>query len=314
MNPLFITISFLMLMGVLTTSVVNNYIDSTMAATLYKSHCQTYALAQKEREKGLLHKFKVVAYKENDLAEKKPKPKEKKEKSNKVVKRSIDLNFNLCRPPDNSRFNLNLLLTKDDSRSEITRYEIGAALLRNLYSEKPFFNEIPQVEYHILDTLIAKKQEVRDPDLLPKLIFDDERVQNAFYQMLTETPSLLDYITFSEPNYHAYNKVNLMFAAPELVAAVFNHSAITEAILDYRQELWGRILEEEAHRKELDSKKCLNKTKIKDMFKQRVAEILSRENLAIEPYEKVCEFSLGKPGKMLFVTDPATGIALRQKL
>ncbi len=105
-----------------------------------------------------------------------------------------------------------------------------------------------------------------------------------------------------------------MFAAPDLVAAVFHHPAVTEAILAYRQELWGRILDEEAHRKEPSYEKNLTKRKIKDMFKQRIAEILSRENLAIEPYEKVCEFSLGKPGTMLFVTDPATGIALRQKL
>ncbi len=315
MNPLFITISFLMLMGVLTTSVVNNYVDSTFASTLYRSHCQTYALAQKEREKGRLHEYKVAAYDAEDLARKKPRPEEKKEeKPKKPPVRSIDLNFNLCRPPDNSRFNLNLLLNKDDSKAKITRYEIGAALLRHLYSEKPFFNEISHLEYHILDTLIAKKQNVTDPDLLPKLTFDDEGVQNAFYQMLTVTPSLLDYITFYQPKHHGYYKINLMFASPELVAAIFNHPIVTQAILDYRQGLWGRILEEEAHRKELDSKQCLSKTDIKEMFTQRVAEILSRENLAIEPFEKVCEFTLGKPGKVLFVTDPATGITLRQKL
>lgn len=301
MNSLLITMTFLMLMVILTTTSVKNYMDSTHETTIYDE----YLLSEKERTYArAAQKIQIIRdevpddKKKEELKEEKPK---KADKPATKRKKSIDLNFDRNRPPNNSRLNFFLLLhANDDKEAPLKRDEIAAALMRRLYGEMDFFKEIPGLENKILEAMHSQMKNTETftaPDQLTSLEFEDKKVQEAFYQMVSKDPSLLYYITFDKETHHPKNKINLMFVPPELLEAIFAREPhIIGQLLAARQTLWERILYEEEHREEPNSDFCLTRGKIAELIAGEYKKIVSDES-----YTKLFDFTLGHPGTVLFI-------------
>jgi hypothetical protein len=138
-----------------------------------------------------------------------------------------------------SSLNISSLFT---SKSPIL-YEISAKLIRALYKEAPFFKEakIPQLEYRLLDSMIAKAKANKKAIHLWELSPDEEELQPIFYKMLKGThfsyPSLGDYITFDRNKER--KAINFSFASTPLLAVLFSDAG-AQAILDEEYKLWEK--------------------------------------------------------------------------
>jgi len=304
MNPLMLTITFLTVMALLTSSEAMRNVDEGIKDSAYKSHlllaeeCEKLVALSEFEE---LQEGKVVSEKDHERAE-------IKEVVNYTGK-SAPLNFDHGRPPNNSRINLFLLMCEIDPKQS-PLYEQTAHLLRNLYGTAPFFQEIPNVEYLLLDTLVQYKEESKKfffADELGALPFKDKQLQKCFLKMLKGSPPLLHYITFDTHCNGNQKKLNFMFAPAEILAIAIPDFATYQKALRFRNELWKKIDTQEQNRLALPKDEVKNRS----YYKAELTNFLE----GLEPgLSKKFDVSLGKKGNVIFVQDPVSRIVKRERI
>ncbi len=313
MNPYLLTLTFLMLMSLLTSSEVVRFSQNSLGNHLHKQYQENLATSDTLKAYVGYDNFRLRKSDNEDVAveEEIEKPPPKPSTS---IPRPASLEFNCARPPNNSRLNFYLLL---NTQVPPSLYEATARLMRNVYGNAYFFS--PNAEYRILDALIALKEETKEfvyPDEMSKLDLGDPELQAIFYSMLKgseECPSLLNFITFDKVKYHENKKVNLMFADPVVIESLINHHPTTESILKMRQTVWEEINDQEEHRLERTADECKGREILKKELAAEFRQILFDSGLDFKTYDKIFDYSLGKMGTILFIEDPLTGFIQREK-
>ena len=319
MNPYLFTITFLMMMSLLTSSEAIRFAQGTIEKKCYIDSRELSVATEELREFSHLEELRHAA---NPT----PKPKKKRnilEKSEKYNRRARALGVNAARPPNNARLNLYTLLHKkpsNDLPKEFSLYEVVAELIRSLYSDDTFFKDNPGVEYLILDKLMEKKEESKNfttPDQLGGLDFEDDRLQAIFYQMLKGTknsPSLLNYITFDNIKSGHDRKINLLFVAPIVMHAIFPQGHIAEQLLAGRDQIWAEIAYQEAQRLELNKEKCKGRRDFSEKLTEALEAVLTSVDLKSAKYKsQVFDCTLSEAGTVIFLEDPTTGALIREK-
>jgi hypothetical protein len=321
MNPYLFTITFLLLMGFLTSSEALRFSQSTLEHTCYKSSCAMLEVAEELRELSHLEHLRDKDNPDPTPRPHRPNPNPQKERSNRIA----SLRINDARPPDNSRLNLYKVLQEDREKISLENfslYEVLAQLMRNLYNEELFFQEVSNVEYLIIDHLLAKKGECllfTTPDQLVSVKFDNQRVQEVFYHMLKGSKSarsLLDFLTFNpiDSPQKQSRKINFLFAHPTLLRAIFPEGTIGDDLLARRERIWNEILDQEEHRLDRRKEECKGRREFKNDLKAILNEILTQHGLDAEAYlTHVFDYGLGNPGTVIFITDPLTGQTHRER-
>ncbi|MCH9626857.1 MAG: hypothetical protein S4CHLAM2_04880 [Chlamydiales bacterium] len=313
MNPYLITLTFLMLMSVLTSSEVARFSQGHIGSHFRAHYQESLATAEELRSFAALEDFRKD--KVETVEEKNEKP--RKPKKAPAIRRSASLKFNLSRPPNGSRLNMEALIHENAAKNyPLSTYEVGARLMRHLYAEASFYR--PGDEYRILDALIALKEETTSfttPDELSTLTFQDEALQYVFYSMLKGaegSPSLLHYLTYDPDK---KSKVYLMFAAPCLIQALVENSQLTEKIVALRSTLWEEILDQEKNRLKRTKDQCKGRDDFKKEFKAKLKNLFDESGLQFDFFvPTVFDLGLGEMGSVLFIEDPDTGYVYREKL
>lgn len=304
MNPLFFTLTFLTLIGILTSSELVQHARSTVQGEMIIA-----SACQEEVTHNAIQRALFEDLSQEEAKERKPRlgpsssPQKKK-------KNSTRLNFNTFRPPNNSRLNFCLLIQEGDD----FYYEVAARLMRNLYSETSYYT--PHVEYRILDALIQHKDEMINfcyPDEMCCIDLEDIRLQETFCAMLkgVEAPSLLNFITCDSNTNRNQKKINLLFASPELLEAIFDNVSLCARLDLLLKEVWASI-DNETHLVENDAR--LTRTKIRQTLTNRFDDLFGTVQLGNQEARKYFDFTLGTRGNILFLTDPTTNLLTRKKL
>jgi len=314
MNPYLLTISFLTLMSLITSSEVSRFAESSAEAHLYQSYLANTAETEEARGRALMGDCRGIRGE-------KTAPTFPFEKSGFSIP-PVSLHFDTERPPNNSRINLRFLLHEKLPPSlpqGFSFYECTAQVMRLLYGEEPFFRALPHAEYQILDALIEQKEKTTNfeyPDELSSICFDNPRLQKIFYQMLKGTstaPSLLNYLTFDKGREY---KINLMFASPIIIEAIFPNSNIAEQILAVREHLWKEIIDQEENRLERIKDESKSRRIFKTELREALESFLRSATLDVGAYKRIFDLSLGqklKPGNVLFIFNSETGEIKREK-
>lgn len=275
-----------MLMGMITTSQVRRFAEDSLI--------ETFADTFDERRFLLAETTAVARYEQikaqrpdTNKVEETDKPKRPASTAPEKTKRaSAPLNFNHDRPPNNSRLNLYLALCKEDPAYE-------ALAVR--YLTQTFGPEAERV-FAALKRERDKMTAFTFPDDLCTLELPEE-IRDVFYSWM---PEFLHKTSFDTKLTFETRRVNLLFACPALIEAVVGNSDRTAALIALRDQMWERIeAEEEDH---------LGRKKIKDALKEGAATILPETELF-----QLFDYSLGKPGTVIFVKDRSGSIE-RQKL
>lgn len=324
MSTYLYTLSFLLIMSLLTSSEMLKFTHDSVETRLYTQSQVILAEAEESRELAHLEQFRLI---KNDQE---PIPREKKKraskKANSKVRRSAPLRFNTSRPPNNSRLNFYLLLFPEHqlkAAKNYSLYEVAARLMQILYGEHPLFQSIPGAERRILNRLLAQKEKAAQfttPDELSSLPMEDTALQDLFYTLLTGTedlPPLLNYITFDRgdaPLSGQRAKINLMSADPALLMAIFDNQQITDHVVAIRDALWEEIFDQEEHRLERTTETCKTRSQIKDILEEKVHLVFAEYGLNADRYKSgVFDYGLGDLGSILFLEDPLTGTMIRKK-
>lgn len=315
MNPYLFTITFLMLMGFLTSSEVLRFSQSNLEQKCYLSSRASLIATEQVREWGHLEQLRGEENLEPEPLQPKPIT-----RNQRTCHRIAPLRINTARPPDNSRLNLYRLLNEEPDKKFL--YEVLAQLIRDLYQEEPFFHAISQIEYHILDHLIENKAQVLEfttPDQISTLFFENQDLQKALYHMLQGTkksPSLLNFLTCDPINSANApgRKINFLFADPRILHAIFPNGQTADKLIAARQRIWEEILDQEEHRLERVKQACKGRNAFKQELKTLLTEILHSEGFDFEQYKtQVFDYGLGEPGTVIFIHDPLTGHTIREK-
>ena len=231
-----------------------------------------------------------------EIAAKKPKKEPSTSK-----KRCYKLNFDLNRPPDNSRFNLRpFLIDPKKKMSNKTYIEVFENILVTIYKQAPFFQNIPSFEKRITEALLREKDQLIQAefaDEIGTLSFEDDQLRDAFYKMLKgegEFPSLLNYLALDR---QTKPKINVLFASPELISAVLNHERAAKRIIEYRNEVLAQMRLPDT---------SLTRSQITTELRKQIEIIFAEENLPPE-YKLFFDCLIGKPGRLIFYNDPISG-------
>ncbi|MCB1180726.1 MAG: hypothetical protein KDK55_01715 [Chlamydiia bacterium] len=341
MYPLALTMLFLSLLGILTSTEIKNYTTQVVKHQIFETYIAANHQMQRAQERA---RFQEAAPEvtnnttdENKGQKKPPTPKishhgdcdesdSQKNSFSQSEKHPLPLNINLGRPPNNSRFNFALVLSDHKVNKwdeKFSPYHLAKRLMILLYSDQPFFQNISNVADLILSKLIEKKEQTEKfthPDQLATLSLDNEDLQVIFYRMLKGDhgcPSLLNYLTFdlSKNKWTAnHHKINLMYANKTLINLIIENENATDSLLEMRGEMWKKILKQEEIRLTMTREEGLNRTKIKQHLKQSFYNLIESYGLDAKELEKHFDFGLGHPGNTLLVRDEQTGIMIREKI
>ncbi len=329
MNPFLFTLSFLAIISMLTSSEVCQFQQKAFENHCYKSSCATLTIAEEVRDLSQLSDLREETKKkvedptqpdpEDPEALEPPVAFEKKAKNNRIIALGVDA----MRPPNNARINFYTLLHHSNPSQEISLYEASARLIRSLYEQAPFAQEIYNFEYRILDKLFEKKAATiafTSPEELTTIDFEDPPLQTLFYQMLkgsAKFPSLLNYITFDfiELKTNAQTrKINLMFADTLIIRSIFPDNKIAEALINCRDALWSQIAYQELNRRQIPRDQLKGRRAWSTEIKNALKETLLQNGLKPAPYEShLFDCTLGKPGTILFLENPDTHLLSREK-
>lgn len=310
MQPFILIMTLLLVFSFFTTSELKRYLNSAYLEKSFVSINEKKHALEKLKKMAELQELKTASQDKSEYIVEKKKEKKPTEKKPQK-KRSYKLNFDTARPPNNSRLNLYHFLFQDDSKHQ-TLFE---NLLLTLYSKAPFCSDIPNFEKMISQKLLLEKErfkeakfETKFPDEISSVQFDDDKLQTAFYWMLKGKdayPSLLNYLTFDTKTNRNSAKINLLFAPKELIMIIFNNPKTSDKILHFRDELFSQILTPETP---------LTRELIQEKMKEQFVSVLMDDNLPIDEYKKLFDFTLGKPGNVAFIEDPLTKKLIREKL
>lgn len=148
-------------------------------------------------------------------------------------------------PFENSKCNLAPLFELDQDLKQHPLYESIAILLHLLYGKNLFAKQKHEdLEYKILDALLAKAGSLETITDLSALTPDNKALQPLYYKMLKGTnqynetqgyPPLGDFFSIHSDQAPIY----LSFASPALLEALFGKE-IKEAILRHEEEAWNK--------------------------------------------------------------------------
>lgn len=335
MYPLLITMLFLSLLSILTTSKLTSFVHTSLESSLAKNyiHSRSHLKTLVTEAQFADHLFEEAEGSQSSKAEEEESndslpPKKKEKKGDGGSKHPVSLGVNLVRPPNNSRINLAFLMHDSLPKKEtLSPYEITARLLRKLYGTYVVFQEISDIEYRLLNRLMTKKELMKEfttPDELSKISLDDPFLQEVFYFIMkgsasihdgTGYPSFLHYITWDAPkeNRKPSFKINLMYASIEILEVIFEDT-IAQELQKMRGEIWKEILIQEEKRLEMNYEEGLNRTKITKMLSSKFKDILTNFGKNPSSYFHLFDFHLGHPGNVLFIKDETTALILREKL
>ena len=300
MNPLLLTITFLTILALLTSSEAARTIDASCQQSAFESYNELASSCEEKLAEAQFEALKLQSVETHS------EPRQRVEGALRYSGKSAPLKYDHGRPPDNSRLNLFLLMNEG---KESALYEKAALLMRHLYGDQPFFQEVVNLEYRILDALIQLKDMASDfffVDELATLPFNDKEVHRRFLMMLKGTPPFLHFITYN--NSHGnQQKLNLMFAPTEILEVMIPDFDLFQKIVLFRNQLWEQIDYQEANRKELSKEQVKSRT----FFKEELVHYLNSldPNLA-----KQFDVTLGKKGSVIFVQDPASRIVKRERI
>lgn len=310
MNPLLFTITFLTLMGILTSSEIAKYSADTHSHYLYLEHQNTSRAKELIVQTSYFTEYKQTQSDTPKKQESKPEQSTPTER----IRYSKSLNYNKNRPPNNSRLNFYFLF--HPKTEDPFHYETAAKLLQNLYGNQEFFSKIPNAAHTLLDALIAHKEETKDfiyPDELATIDLGNANLQRLFVKMLKGAegyPSLLNFITFDKPgNSSNKQKVNFMFVSSELMHAIA--PTIAPKLIALQKQHWEQIEFQEKHRDDLELWK--NRTTLKTELAIEFDEIVRSGDCNVETIKNRFDFALSDPGNILFIEDKASGLCLREK-
>ncbi|MBS0623837.1 MAG: hypothetical protein JSS62_04365 [Verrucomicrobia bacterium] len=309
MNPLLLTLTFLTLIGILTSSELLQHTQNKFCNDLLCQSMQQEKLCSAALQKALLEDLsedlpQKIPSKTSKMIEKKSQSKTHARKSSK------SLRYNTARPPNNSRLNFFFVVQEEDP----FWLQAAANLMRHLYADHSFFLAIPNAEQEILKALIAHKHQAQNfeyPDDLASLDLENPVLQEIFYQMLKGNfaPSLLNFITYESPATPNQRKLNLLFAPSELLQVLFpdNFQQVEYLVA----EVWQDILASEATQ---DPQQRLSRITIRQSLLKKIEDLCCTTHLALEEAKKHFDFTLGKSGTILFIEDPVTGELQRTKI
>lgn len=291
MNPLLFTLAFLTLLGILTSSQFVQHGRDCEA-----QHFLVATLEQHQAQEALTQQALFDDLQHEKVATRLPSTSKPTSTAPREQKKRAPLRYQASRPPNNSRLNFALIVEKQDPFWT----EAAAALMRHLYASYPLFQEIPNAEYRILESLVAHQETLAtcdSPDTLGTLSFEDPQLQHLFYCMLkgNNMPSLLECITYDPLEGRAQHKLNLLFAPPALLHALFPN--ICDQLIPLIDELW----------QEIETSDTITRTSIRQELTHRFETLLETTSLPKAETKKLFDFTLGKPGNILFLQNPATG-------
>lgn len=301
MIPLLLTTVYLFIMSLMVSS------DLLETRILY-SHRDLYLAALEKKEKTAKHELATLQENRSPIVESSVDPEPKLEEPRvSPIQKLPNLDYDLDRPPNNARINFYDLLFYEKG----DLYEHMATLLRQLYQKI-----IPQgTEYQLLEALLEKKEEAQDfvfPDELATLVFEDQKIQDIFHQILAggeDHPSLLLFITFDKQTTRVSKKINFLFASREILL-VFFPETLVESLLQSRTALWAAIKDQHTDLPEEDR---LTRRKISQkaqaLFKEELEKSKTDPQLS-----DFFEFTLGKKGSILLIEDPLTHQIERKKI
>ncbi len=301
MNPLLVTLTFLTLMSILTSSELVHYKQTALGRHLFDNH-----QIAKQTQEELIQTALFNDFREEQNENPKPRDPNPKQEETPKPPKNPSLNVNALRPPNNSRLNFYLVLNEEKGTF---LYETAAQLMRLLYGDTQFFQTVPNPEYQILDRLKERAEACSEfvyPDELATLSLGHPELQMIFYQMLKgeHAPSLLRFITFDTKLTREQGKINLCFAPEEILTAIFPNERIYQRIKQLREKLWYQIFFEETEHA---------RTPLKAEFTAAFEQILNDYQLDTKLYKGYFDFGLSKPGNILLIEEPVTGIVHREK-
>lgn len=298
MSPFVFTCLFLVIIGTMTSSEFQGLQKDLWLQSLIRRH-----ITKEEH----LHRLTAQAHFDDLHEERAATPQRpytpRKPSINRPAATSTTLHYNTARPPNNSRLNLYLFIQEEDP----FLYDVAVCLLRNLYSQSSGY--VPGIEIQLLQTLRQHKGAMENfttPDELASIPFQDPTLQAWWYTILRgdgeNTPSLLHYITYDPPGTMNQKKINLLFASPELRAAIFQDATVAEQLDTILANLWRVILEEKTS---IETEK-ITRTKIRQTLQKQVVDLIEQSHLPTEMRKKF-DFTMGKSGDVIFLQDPLTG-------
>lgn len=208
----------------------------------------------------------------------------------------------LSKTPSHNRIDLGAISTSDfdkaqgESKDPGTWYHTAARLMRLLYGHTSFFNEIPHVEYLILDQIYYAAHPnnhrnnlkegfigpITKPRHLTAVPFLDDRVRDVFCKMLDggkDYPSLYEFMTFhhpdknepKDPENHQNRKVSLHSASLAVLTAILDNIQIAQQLIAKRKELHE-----------------------KSYYKTKSGTVYAKEHLTKDDLEQIARYEGGK--------------------
>ncbi len=201
--------------------------------------------------------FEVKRAEPKEATEEKP-VKEKVEKEKRILSSSRDL----LTYPEKSKLNISPLFQEPKTEAYKELYEMAARLIFILYQEAPFFKKsaLPNLQYQILDAMIAKGFEKKEIATLSDLFPEDPLKKALFYKMIKGTqksyPALGSYITLQKSN-----------KSP----LIYFHSATLPVLAAFFGEKTAQqILDKEASVSEKENKtRTLNKAELQTLAMEK---------------------------------------------
>lgn len=316
MNPYLCTLTFLMLMSILTSSEVNRFSHTNFNNNLYKNYQKNSLVMEETIAQEKLEDFKASSIDSDKKIDPVEKEKQPKDPAKGDGDKKTALGFNMKRPPNNSRLNLYLLMHQDEQH---LLYDTMTRLIKKLYGESAFFQKRMGAANLILDSWIGQKEEMSDfayADELCSIDLKNADLQTIVYHMFKgseNTSSLLDFVTFDSNFSRETKKINLLFANAALVESLLNDDRLSKSVLSLRDQVFSEILYQENHKKDTPKEHYKNRTDFKNELKLGFKQILVDRGLPIKTYTKFFDFSLGKPGNILFIPDQKSGLMQRTK-
>lgn len=167
--------------------------------------------------------------------------------------------------------------------------EIAAELFRTLYGGAEFFNEVPGVEYQILDQLadqlrVEQGQKracgmiglPKEPELLAAVPMNSDAVQQIWSRMVCGSeleghPSLIPYISLSKKK-----KINVVLAPKPLLHALFPNPKDVEQIAAIRDATLSEFRERLEGDEEADGREVIEAIKSAVAVSEASEEVLSQ--------------------------------------
>lgn len=305
MNPLLFTLTFLSLIGILTSSELSKRGFDQMNTYSLTSSKQMEVAKDNALQKALFDDLKCETM---------PVSKPRLKKSPKVTKKSPaarKLRFDIHRPPNNARLNLYSVIQEEDPILKQT----VVRLLHTLYNKSATYSQdTPERLIHRLIELKDLSKEFGCEEQLSTLDLQNEDLQAFFYEILkggVSGDSLLHYIHYQPSSNRSQRKINILFAPEALLDAFFESKLAADSVKQAVQSCWETI---NTYQSDINSHDSLTRTHIRQQLSAQFDQLLSKADLDADLYRKYFDFTLGKPGDILIIEEPKSGKIIRQRV